>query len=433
MSGLAWGQCFVLNGKIINAANNDALSATFSVKKDNRKISIGKSAENGLFSVKIPCNSISVIIEKPGFRPINIPVSGNEGTYLIDLGLFPVDKQTTNQPYFQSEQKDIVLNNSDSVKSGKRATRYFKLIDVQSKAVISGNVCLYYTQKSGTNCFASAPGSKESTIIFDQEDIIGIVANATGYQPYNGNLIIDKIDNSSQIYEIALSKIISYIAYSIDPGKFRTPVKAEIVSKNRSKIPVKVKDGFHGFAAVSTGGNYVLRVDQGLKKKPVELVLPNITGLFLAKISLPSDSIAGQLKDLNPATTSTKQSDYQYLNPIKSKVIYFRQSSYELSQATKQSLDSVARWLTQNPSSFAQITGYTDNIGNALRNVTLSEYRAKVTTNYLVNQGVLVQQLQWEGLGGEFPTSSNDQEATKALNRRVEIKINNEVSSQTKK
>ena len=431
-SGTVWGQCFTLNGKIINASNNEVLSAAFSVRSDGRKQAVGKSTDNGLFSIKIPCNSTALIIEKSGFRAINIPVSGNEGTYFFEISLYPVDKQAVNRPYFQSEQKDTVLDNSDSTKSEKKVTRFFKLIDVQSKAVISGEVCLYHTKKTDKDCFTSSQNPEDGKVIFDQKDIIGIVANANGYQPYNGNLIIDEIDNSSSVYEIALSKVISVLAFSIKPEKNQSKNQPEITDKKRRKIPVKMMDASHGFAAVSTGENYQVKLSQGIGKSPLEVNLAKIAGLNLITLVLQNDSID---KPAMVQTPSREDPNFgkTALNNLSFRTIYFDQSKYDLRPAVKQTLDSMARWLAVNPSSLARVTGFTDNIGNPKRNLLLSEYRAKVIASYLINHGVKETQIYWKGMGGENPVASNDSEETKILNRRVEIKIDREVTSQTRK
>lgn len=105
------------------------------------------------------------------------------------------------------------------------------------------------------------------------------------------------------------------------------------------------------------------------------------------------------------------------------KTIYFEQSRYELTPATRASLDSVAQILTTQQQVVAHITGYTDNVGEQKLNVTLSEYRAKVVANYLKQKGTQVGQLLIDWKGGNSLTASGDSEDTKAKNRRVFIQF----------
>ena len=67
------------------------------------------------------------------------------------------------------------------------------------------------------------------------------------------------------------------------------------------------------------------------------------------------------------------------------------------------------------------IRGHTDNVGNARRNQTLSEFRAKVVFTYLTNRGVPEAAMEWSGLGSQWPDASNDTEEGRRKNRRVEI------------
>jgi outer membrane protein OmpA-like peptidoglycan-associated protein len=70
-----------------------------------------------------------------------------------------------------------------------------------------------------------------------------------------------------------------------------------------------------------------------------------------------------------------------------------------------------------------QITGHTDNVGNPQINHTLSVYRAQATARFLTNQGILDSLLTKDGIGSRQPIAPNDTETTRALNRRVSLKL----------
>ncbi|MEO6282946.1 MAG: OmpA family protein [Dyadobacter sp.] len=422
----AWGQCFTFNGIVFNAVDNKPISASFSVRTESRKLAIGKSNEKGTFSLQAPCDITTLVVEKQGFRTVSMPVTGKDGKYFFELSLFPVDKQTNDRPYFQSEQKDLVLNNSDSSKIDKKVTRLFKLVDVQTRENIEGEICLYYTKSGAKNCFVSGTKtqSKESKITFTHEDIIGLVATVNGYQPYNGNLIIDRIDNSSSIYEIAMSKVTSILAFSIDPIDINYKYKTEILEEQGKKLTAKMLDMSHGFATIKPGAQHKITVTSNIRNsKPFSSTLPSTNGLLLVKLVLPEHQTATQTLITPPARPQSPGIEPTTFVASIGRTIYFDQSSYELRQESKQTLDSLAIWLLQNPESKIEIIGHTDNIGDRTRNMTLSEYRSKVTTNYLVSHGASKNQLQWKARGGEQPEFSNDEEKTKALNRRVELRI----------
>lgn len=103
--------------------------------------------------------------------------------------------------------------------------------------------------------------------------------------------------------------------------------------------------------------------------------------------------------------------------------VYFEQSRYELTPATKASLDSVARLMTSQPQVLAHVTGYTDNVGEQKLNLTLSEYRAKLVAGYLKNQGIADARLRVDWQGGNAQVSADGSETAKARNRRVVIQF----------
>lgn len=109
--------------------------------------------------------------------------------------------------------------------------------------------------------------------------------------------------------------------------------------------------------------------------------------------------------------------------PSQAKTVYFVQSSYELTNETKAALDSVAQFLLSQPDKVAHVTGYTDNVGEQEKNLTLSEYRARIVENYLKQRGIKPDQMNVTWKGSNSPAASNDSEQTKIKNRRVEIHI----------
>jgi outer membrane protein OmpA-like peptidoglycan-associated protein len=70
------------------------------------------------------------------------------------------------------------------------------------------------------------------------------------------------------------------------------------------------------------------------------------------------------------------------------------------------------------------ITGYTDNVGTAEINKTLSEKRADAVAKYLFELGLPRNIVTQTGLGSENPISSNNTPEGRTKNRRVEIKFN---------
>ena len=103
--------------------------------------------------------------------------------------------------------------------------------------------------------------------------------------------------------------------------------------------------------------------------------------------------------------------------------ILFDFNKSNLSASAKNSLSQFAASLQNNPQTDVQIYGHTDNIGTRAANEKVSNQRAEEVRKYLVNSGVANSRLTSQGLAYDYPVASNDTEAGRAQNRRVEIYI----------
>ena len=70
-----------------------------------------------------------------------------------------------------------------------------------------------------------------------------------------------------------------------------------------------------------------------------------------------------------------------------------------------------------------EIIGHTDNKGEGIMNQELSEERAKAVFNYLISKNIPSQRLSYRGLGSSKPIASNETEAGRKKNRRVEFVV----------
>ena len=103
--------------------------------------------------------------------------------------------------------------------------------------------------------------------------------------------------------------------------------------------------------------------------------------------------------------------------------ILFGFNSSKLGTDAKSSLDKFASSLINNPQTDVQIYGHTDNVGTRAANEKVSNARANEVKNYLTNAGVPSSRMSSQGLAYDYPVASNDTEAGRAQNRRVEIYI----------
>ena len=91
--------------------------------------------------------------------------------------------------------------------------------------------------------------------------------------------------------------------------------------------------------------------------------------------------------------------------------------------AARSNLTDLANSLREYPDTEVLIVGHTDAQGSDSYNQGLSERRAAAAKNFLVTQGVPADRIRTEGLGESEPVASNDTDAGRAQNRRVEVAI----------
>jgi len=86
-------------------------------------------------------------------------------------------------------------------------------------------------------------------------------------------------------------------------------------------------------------------------------------------------------------------------------------------------LDNVAATLREYNQTIVEIAGHTDSKGTDAYNQALSERRAASVGNYLMSKGLMRDRFILVGAGESRPIASNDTEAGRAQNRRVEITL----------
>ncbi|WP_234735819.1 OmpA family protein [Tellurirhabdus bombi] len=103
--------------------------------------------------------------------------------------------------------------------------------------------------------------------------------------------------------------------------------------------------------------------------------------------------------------------------------VYFDQSSYLLRSDSYTQLDQLVSQLKSRPTLRIEIAGHTDNVGDNRLNQALSQNRARVIRNYLVNRGVDEKRVQYRGYGSSQPVAPSDTEENKKKNRRVVVQV----------
>ena len=103
--------------------------------------------------------------------------------------------------------------------------------------------------------------------------------------------------------------------------------------------------------------------------------------------------------------------------------LMFDFDSDRIRQEAATNLRNLASSLGEYPNTDLLIVGHTDSDGSDSYNWNLSERRAASAANYLATQGVARTRLRTAGRGETEPVTSNDTDAGRQQNRRVEVAI----------
>jgi outer membrane protein OmpA-like peptidoglycan-associated protein len=102
--------------------------------------------------------------------------------------------------------------------------------------------------------------------------------------------------------------------------------------------------------------------------------------------------------------------------------IYFDSGKAELKSESDEALRKIADFLKENPDLELYVVGHTDSRGGLEFNLDLSARRAEAVKNALINEyDIDEERLKAEGVAFLAPKASNETEAGRSRNRRVEL------------
>ena len=119
------------------------------------------------------------------------------------------------------------------------------------------------------------------------------------------------------------------------------------------------------------------------------------------------------------ATLKAQQTDRGLVVTLSDVLFEFNRA--DLKPGAMRTLYPLVTFLKENPTRTVSIEGHTDSIGSQSYNLELSERRANAVRDFLMAQGVEARRINTVGYGKAYPVASNDTEAGRQQNRRVEV------------
>lgn len=145
--------------------------------------------------------------------------------------------------------------------------------------------------------------------------------------------------------------------------------------------------------------------------------------LLISGLMLISCSKKDVKADISPevanasATNAAGAASDEDAGPLKA--IHFDYNADILTKEARQTLQSNAEWMKNNPKAQVQLEGHCDERGTPEFNLALGDRRARSAQKYLVKFGVDASRISTISFGKERPIDSGHDEIAWAKNRRV--------------
>jgi outer membrane protein OmpA-like peptidoglycan-associated protein len=130
-----------------------------------------------------------------------------------------------------------------------------------------------------------------------------------------------------------------------------------------------------------------------------------------------------QVKSYSELTKDLFLTPIEVGQTIKLNNVFFEQAKSVLKPESYAELDRLVEIMKENPGMEIELGGYTDNQGNSVRLILLSQDRISTVKKYMMDKGIASRRIAGKGYGPAKPIAGNDTEEHRKLNRRVEFKI----------
>lgn len=141
----------------------------------------------------------------------------------------------------------------------------------------------------------------------------------------------------------------------------------------------------------------------------------------------PSDTLVGGISMLfNNAEAQVIATPQPVVEDLfQPRTVYFNtgKNTLPVDTAFTNYIEKVKAYLQSNTDKKLMVTGYTDNVGDAEKNLQLSANRASFIKSELVKQGIADERMESNGKGMNDPVSDNTTAEGRAKNRRVTIQL----------
>jgi outer membrane protein OmpA-like peptidoglycan-associated protein len=296
----------------------------------------------------------------------------------------------------------------------------FKLVPRDVKVMLNATVLNKKTSSPIVASVTLATGDKSEKVTTKADGLFQkrvqemavytISTTADNFLPDEQSLAVPVVGNDTTInLDIYLTPIAKklIVTGTVYDKKTEQPVMARVEVQQRNKRNVNYKVG-------TNEGKYA----QELPGLGWYLLTASAEGYLNSTDSVQADS-----EDNTPLFKDLFLAPIEVGLTVRLKNIYFDFDKTTLKKESFVELNKVVDFLKQNPTVEIEISGHTDSKGSDDYNLNLSQGRSQSVVDYIVSQGIDSFRLTAHGYGETKPIDTNDSDAGRANNRRVEFTV----------
>lgn len=165
----------------------------------------------------------------------------------------------------------------------------------------------------------------------------------------------------------------------------------------------------------------VITNDQGI----AQLLVPKGASYTIAYMTLEGDSEYSEIEipDSEGRIQFDLRLEFEPPKVYTLKNVTFETGSSVVKSSSYTSLDQLVELMKIKSAMEIEISGHTDNVGDAAKNQRLSEKRANSVRDYLIKKGISADRVRAVGHGQDRPIASNETTIGRQENRRTEVRI----------
>ena len=243
---------------------------------------------------------------------------------------------------------------------------------------------------------------------WSEPENLGAAVNSPGMDTYfSKHGSYGYFASKGDIYKVRLLEPVLVLNGKTLNIKNREPINANILIEEKGTKPQPITK--------SENGIFTLKLQLGKKYR----ITAEAKGFFPKEEEID----ASQLEDYLEQDKEILMTPLEKDQAIRLNFISFARAESMLLPESYSELDKVVKMMQENPNVKIRLEGHTEIYGNKKALKKLSKERVISVKNYLANKGVAKNRIDYKAFGAERPLSTEDTEAARQLNRRVEIRV----------